>query len=98
MKTFDKASWHIDGGEKEKDVISRFNEVFSFLKEKNMLNDEGLETLEYGMDSSVSLNSNMVVAEGEAFLDAYYDVVLGQNPVDINKNLQAAYDKYVGEA
>ena len=98
MKTFDKASWHIDGGENEKDVISRFTEVFSFLKEKNMLNDEGLETLEYGMDSSASLNSNMVMAEGESFLDAYYDAVLGQNPIDINKNLQAAYDKYVGEA
>ena len=97
MKTFDKASWHIDGGENEKDVISRFKEVFSFLKEKNMLNDEGLETLEYGMDSSASLNSNMVVAEGEAFLDAYYDVVLDQNPIDINKNLQLAYEKFIGE-
>ena len=98
MNTYGKAVWHIDGGEKEKDVITRFKEVFSFLEEKNMLNDEGLETLEYGMDSSASLNSNMVVAEGEAFLDKYYDVVLGQNPIDIKKNLQAAYDKYVGEA
>lgn len=95
MKSYDKAAWHIDGGEKEADVIARFREIFVFLSDKKMLSDEGLETLEFGMDSSVSLNSNMVNAEGEAFLDSYYDVVLNQNPNEIRKNLQESYGKFV---
>lgn len=97
MKTYDKASWHIDGGENESDVITRFREVFTFLVDKKMLSAEGMETLEFGMDSSVSLNSNMVTAEGAAFLDAYYDIVLGQDPKDTAQNLQIAYEKYLGK-
>ena len=38
MKTYDKASWHIDGGEKESAVVSRFKTLFLFLADKNMLN------------------------------------------------------------
>lgn len=96
MKNYDKAAWHIDGGEKEQEVISRFREIFVFLESKRMLSNEGMETLEYGMDSSVSLNSNMVNSEGEAFLDAYYDIILGQNPKEIKKNLHTSYEKYLG--
>ena len=98
MKTYDKASWHIDGGEKESAVVSRFKTLFLFLADKNMLNAEGKETLEFGMDSSVSLNSTMVTAEGKAFLDAYYDIVLYQNPKEIKKNLQAAYKLFMDKA
>ena len=50
------------------------------------------------MDSSVSLNSTMVTAEGNAFLDAYYDIVLYQNPKEIKKNLQAAYKLFMDKA
>ena len=95
MKSYDKASWHIDGGEIESEVITRFKDVFAFLAEKKMLNDEGEETYEYGMDSSVSLNSDMVNSEGEAFLDTYYDIVLNQDPMAIKENLRIAYDKFI---
>lgn len=98
MKSYDKASWHIDGGENEVEVIDRFNDVFAFLAEKNMLNEEGLETYEYGMDSSVSINSNMVNEQGESFLDTYYDAVLGQNPKEIKKSLEEAYKVYTKES
>ena len=98
MKSYDKAAWHIDGGERETDVIARFKDIFAFLSDKKMLSAEGMETLEFGMDSSVSLNSNMVNAEGEAFLDAYYDVILNQNPKEIQKSLQESYEKYVDES
>ena len=62
-----------------------------------MLSEEGLETLEFGMDSSVSLNSNMVNAEGEAFLDAFYNVILNQNPKEIRENLQESFKKFVAK-
>ncbi len=98
MKSYDKASWHIDGGENEVEVIDRFKDVFAFLAEKKMLNEEGMETYEYGMDSSVSLNSNMVNEQGESFLDTYYDAILSQNPKEIKKNLEEAYKVYTKES
>ena len=98
MKSYDKASWHIDGGENEVEVIDRFKDVFAFLAEKKMLNEEGLETYEYGMDSSVSLNSNMVNEEGEAFLNECYDAVLNQDPKEIKNNLEEAYKMYSDES
>ena len=94
MKSYDKASWHIDGGEKVSDVVARFKTIFNFLADKKMLTPEGVETLDFGMDSSVSLNSNMVNPDGKAFLDRYYDFILSQNPTEIKKNLKEAYDKY----
>lgn len=97
MKSYDKAAWHIDGGENILEVVSRFKEVFDFLDEKEMLNEEGKETLEYGMDSSVSLSSTMVNSDGEEFLDCYYDVVIKQNPKEIKRNLQNAYKKFLDE-
>ena len=97
MKSYDKAAWNIDGGEKEIDIIARFKEIFLFLRDKRMLSEEGLETLEFGMDSSVSLNSNMVNAEGEAFLDAFYNVILNQNPKEIRENLQESFKKFVAK-
>ncbi len=97
MKIYDKAVWHIDGGEKTSDVVNRFKVIFKFLDEKGLLNDDGKETLEYCMDSSVSLNSRMVNKEGKMFLDAYYDDVLSHNPIILKKNLYVAYKKFKSE-
>lgn len=91
MKIYDKAAWHIDGGEKAVDVVKRLSVVFEFLKDKGMLNNNGVETLEYAMDSSVSLNSSMVNVIGKKFLETYYDTVLKKNPKQIKKNLEDSY-------
>lgn len=96
MKSYDKASWHIDGGETEEDVVARFKVIFIFLADMKMLSDDGLETLEYGMDSSVSLNSTMVNTDGEKFLDTYYEVIIAKNPKEIQKNLKSAYEEFKG--
>ncbi len=95
MKSYDKASWHIDGGEQASEVILRFKTLFKFLLDKKMLTEDGIETLEYGMDSSVSLNNTMVTAEGETFLDNYYDEIIKVDPDNLKNNLQNAYDDYV---
>ena len=97
MKSYDKAAWHIDGGEDAAEVILRFKSLFEFLSEKKLLTEDGIETFEYGMDSSVSLNSTMVTAEGEAFLDSYYDEIIKQNPEALKGNLQNAYDDFMNE-
>ena len=94
MKIYDKASWHIDGGEKTSVVVLRFEEVFLFLLERDMLNDEGKETLEYGIDSSVSLNSTMVNIKGKRFLDHFYDDVINLKGKNIKKALESEYEQY----
>ena len=43
MRVYDKVSWHIDSGEKENDVLKKFEIIFDFLAKHNMLNDEGRE-------------------------------------------------------
>jgi hypothetical protein len=73
MKIFDKAQWHIDAGENETEVVTKFRKVFSFLKNQNMLSKEGEEILSFGIDSSISLNEQMVSEAGYIFLDKHYD-------------------------
>jgi len=97
MKSYDKAAWHIDGGEDSKEVVCRFRQVFEFLLEKNMLTEDGKETLEYGMDSSVSLNSTMVTEKGKLFLDNCYDQVIKKNVDKIKDFLSNEYMKFVRE-
>lgn len=97
MKTYDKASWHIDGGEKISDVVKRFEIVFKFLEAKEMLTDDGKETLEYGMDSSVTLNSTMVTKKGKVFLEACYDCIMSKDLKEIKQNLLAEYNNFMNE-
>lgn len=76
MKIFDKAQWHIDAGGDLVEVISKFKTVFQFLDKNGLLSDDGKEILEFGIDSSVSLNEHMVNEVGAAFLEKYYDTVI----------------------
>lgn len=96
-KTYDKASWHIDGGEDSTDVINRFKDLFAFLDEKGMLTADGKEILEFGIDSSVSVNNTMVTDEGEEFLDRYYDNVLNKNPREVKINLEKEYMRFLSD-
>ena len=91
MVIYDKVTWHIDGGENKANVIARFTEVFSFLKEKNLLSEEGKEFFEYGIDESTSLNSEMLNSKGERFFEKYYDKIIALNPEKIRSNLIEAY-------
>lgn len=76
MKVFDKAQWHIDAGEAIEEVVAKFRVVFEFLDSRNMLSTEGRELLEFGIDSSVSLNERMVTKEGFIFLCEHYNNVI----------------------
>ena len=56
MKIYDKAAWHIDADENPNEVVEKFKIIFSFLKMKNMLNSEGLEIFDLGIDQNISLH------------------------------------------
>ena len=95
MKIYDKALWHIDGGENESEVITRFKEIFRFLNERDMLNENGKETLEFAMDDSVSINSSMVNEKGNDFLEKYYDKVLRKGSNNMWENLLESYNEFL---
>lgn len=88
MKVFDKAQWHIDAGEDSKEVVAKFKAVFEFLNNRNMLSAEGKEFLEFGIDSSTSLNERMVTKEGIVFLYEYYDKVINCKAAEIREALE----------
>lgn len=85
MKIYDKAEWHIDGGEDKKEVIRKFELIFSILKTKDMLSDEGKEVMEVGIDGSISLHECMLTAEGNLFMEQHYDSIINlkSNEIEI---------------
>lgn len=91
MHIFDKALWHIDAGEDKAAVLAKFQAVFSFLNEKELLSEDGQEIFEFGIDDSVSLNEDMVTKEGAAFLYKHYDEVINCNADSITAELSSRY-------
>lgn len=89
MKVYDKAMWHIDGGEDKEEVIAKFKVIFSFLKGKDMLSDEGKEIMEFEIDSSISLHERLLTAEGNKFIEEYYDSIINLKSNEIAVKLLA---------
>lgn len=85
MKIYDKAKWHIDSHIPKNTVIEHFDFIFHWLKEHNMLNENGKEEINVGIDEEISLNSSMLTSEGELFLDKYYDELLREGEFVIEK-------------
>ena len=90
LKIYDKAMWHIDGGEQKEKVLERMEVVLKFLKSHDMLNDEGIEELEIGVDSSCSIHERMLTDYGRSFLDKYYDSFLVDD-LDVVQQLMIRY-------
>lgn len=76
MKIYDKAKWHIDGGENKEEVLKKLSLIFQFLNQKKWLTSEGEEIYELGVDESTSLHERMVNDDGKKFLDERYDTLL----------------------
>lgn len=94
MIVIDKASWYLDAGENKTDVIERFQIVFSFLHEHSILNQDGEEIYQLGVDSSVSLHSDLITTDGFSFLNLCYDKAISLNNNAIFAYLTGAYDMY----
>ncbi|MCI7443358.1 MAG: hypothetical protein MSA89_09805 [Clostridium sp.] len=92
MKIFDKAQWHIDAGEDANEVVSKIRKVFEFLDEKGMLTNEGKEMIDFGIDSSISLNERMVTEKGYKFLEKYYDNIIGLKADELTSKLENLYN------
>ncbi|MCM1097243.1 MAG: hypothetical protein NC427_04170 [Ruminococcus flavefaciens] len=98
LKIYDKAQWHIDAGMDTETVVERMTIIFNFLDSKGLLDSEGKEIKNLGIDSSSSLHERMLTEEGIKFLDQYYDSVIGRELGDIETALQEAYEIYTNHA
>lgn len=94
MKIFDKAQWHIDAGENSLEVVDKFKLVFLFLEKQDLLAEDGKEMLEIGIDSSISLNEQMVTERGCDFLENCYDDVIELHGDELVKKLDELYQNF----
>ena len=83
MTIYDKAAWQLDGGMEHTKVISHFDWIFHWLDQHNMLNEDGQELLDIGIDSAASLHSGLLEEEGVSFFDLYYDAIIRDGKYNI---------------
>lgn len=88
MQVYDKAIWHIDNGEEEKNVLKRFALVFDFLAEHKMLNDEGKELYDLGPDESWAFYDRMLTDVGKQFMEKQYDHLLTLSLENLQQKLK----------
>lgn len=94
LKVYDKAQWHIDAGEDSESVVLRFKAVFAFLNSKNLLESEGKEIIDFGIDSSVSLHERMVTEAGKSFMENCYDKVIDKSADALSAALEEEYSSF----
>lgn len=88
LTIYDKVQWHIDAGEDSSLVISKMKVLFAFLNANQMLNSDGLEIMDIGIDDSTSIHENMVTDEGKKFMERFYDKVINLNPAEMLASLE----------
>lgn len=88
MQVYDKAVWHIDNGEEEKEVLKRFELIFDFLAEHKMLNEEGKELYGLGPDESWAFYDRILTDAGKQFMEKQYDRLLVLNLENLQQELK----------
>ncbi len=94
LKIYDKAQWHIDGGEDKISVVDKLKIILYFLLDRGLLSSEGKEIVDLGIDSSVSIHEKMLTQEGQKFMDEYYDKVIGKSKKEIMAALEKDFDDF----
>lgn len=75
IEVYDKVSWHFPEGKNCPSLEAakeHFVSVMDWLKENQLLSDEGKEVLELGIDSDFSIASPMLNAKGNELMRKYY--------------------------
>ena len=91
IKIYDKARWHIDAGMDTNYVVNKMKILFDFLNANNLLEYEGKEMFEIGIDSSISIHERMLTVQGNKFMDEKYDGVINSNLDEFAKRLEKAF-------
>jgi hypothetical protein len=94
LKVYDKAQWHIDAGAYEEVVVKKMKVLFDFLDAKGLLQAEGKELLEIGIDDSVSIHERMLTEEGNKFMESKYDTVINTKEEEFYEALETAFKEF----
>lgn len=65
--------------------IAHFEFIFEWLKEHDMLNQDGKEILEIGIDDDVSLHEGLLNKSGLDFLNKFYDKLIADSEYDVSR-------------
>ena len=90
ITVYDKAAWHIDVGVPTAMVLKHFEFILKWANDHYLLSGDGKEVLEFGVDESVSLHSNMFTPRGNRFMEMYYDAFVSateENTEHLNEAL-----------
>jgi hypothetical protein len=79
---YDKISWHLDEGENKKKVLDHFKFMSEWFITNNLLNKDGLEILQKGIDDSISFHSGIFTERGNKFMRRYYNDFISASPKD----------------
>jgi hypothetical protein len=91
IKVYDKASWHIDNGENKNEVLKKMKIIFDFLNKNSLLNSDGKELFNLGINEDSSLHDGLVTNEGKEFLDKNIDKIISKSSKEIEKTLENLY-------
>jgi len=75
IEAYDKVSWHFPEGKNCPSLEAakaHFAAVMEWLKENDLLSEEGKEVLELGIDSDFSITSSMLNDKGNEVFKKYY--------------------------
>lgn len=75
MNVYDKAKWHLDqpnDSRTTENKLKHLSVLMDWLNKNSLLNEDGKEIFELGVDQEFSLTSEMVTTKGEELLDKYY--------------------------
>lgn len=96
LQVYDKADWQIDNGIAKDQVVEHFKTIFAWLNKNKLLNPKGIEVFEFGIDSEVSLHSELLTDIGCLLMNKYYDTYLKSVEYGKNENTHLL-DQYLSE-
>ncbi|MCS6925430.1 MAG: hypothetical protein NZ578_05960 [Candidatus Binatia bacterium] len=77
--TYDKVRWHFPEGKGCPSLEAakiHFRVIMKWLKDNNLLSEEGIEALESGIDSDFALTSHLLTPTGNRVLERCYSAWL----------------------
>lgn len=96
---YDKVSWHFPEGKSCPSLEAakaHFKAIMQWLKEHNLLTEEGLDAYEAGIDDDFAITSTMLNDIGNKILREYYSDWL--RSIGYKKNIDAKDMKLLDEA
>ncbi len=75
ITVYDKVSWHFPEGKDCPSIEAakvHFRAIMKWLKENNLLNEEGMEAYEIGLDDDFAITSSMLNEVGNEILKKHY--------------------------